>query len=156
MNYNVVDACGDDLATIVGSASIEADLEQIYGSIRDCPDTFREWVEAITLEPVCEALSMADALSAEVEDEAPTWEEWLQERFPLPNDRNLTMGRISHERFGCGDCNRVQAHSPDFWQHLRQRNDENLWSENGPHPDDITVIDFVEQCSIEWYDPFAR
>jgi hypothetical protein len=154
MNYNVVEN-EELLATIVGSNSIEADLEQIYDNLEYCPDSFREWVEGVTLEPVCEALSMADALNAEAEDEAPTWEEWLKERFPLPSDRKLTMGRINHELFGCGDCNRVQAHSPDFWQHLRQNNDENLWSEGGTHPDDITVLDFVELCTIEWYDPFV-
>lgn len=156
MNYNVVSADGDDIAMILGSQSIENDLEQIYDKLEYCPDTFREWVEDITLEPVCEDLSMADALSAEAEDETPTWEEWLEDRFPLPSDRNLAMGRISHEWFGCGDCNRVQAHSPDFWQHLRHINDENLWSENGPDPDDITVLNFVEQCTIEWFDPFIR
>jgi hypothetical protein len=114
MNYNVVEN-EELLATIVGSNSIEADLEQIYDNLEYCPDSFREWVEGVTLEPVCEALSMADALNAEAEDEAPTWEEWLKERFPLPSDRKLTMGRINHELFGCGDCNRVQAHSPNFW-----------------------------------------
>jgi hypothetical protein len=143
------------LATINGSATIESDLGTIYSQLEDCLDTFDEWINRISLEPFFdESFGETETEAAQLED--PTWDKWLQERFPLPSDRNLTMGRISHELFGCGDCNRVQAHSPDFWQCLRHNSDEYLWSESGPHPDEITVLDFVELCTIEWYDPFVR
>lgn len=180
MNYNVVED-EEIIAMIVGSQSIESDLEQIYDNLEFCPDPFREWVEAITLEPVCEALSMAAALNAEIEGEVPTWEEWLKDRFPLPSDRNLTMGRITlyipeswnvecsevteifNEKdewikdeytdstlfgsFGMGNCNRIQVHSPDFWMRLSKS------SSPGHHESTVT---FVEQCTIEWHDPFVR
>jgi hypothetical protein len=181
MNYNVIDN-EELIATIVGSHSIESDLEEIYDALECCPDTFREWVQCITLEPVCEALSMAEALGAElIEEDETTWEEWLQERFPLPANRNLTMGEITlvipeswniqcsakneildenggwirdeyedsilSGNFGMGSCNRVQVHSPDFWMRLSRS--------TTPEHDESTVT-FVEQCTIEWYDPFNR
>ena len=63
MNYNVVSADGDDIAMILGSQSIENDLEQIYDKLEYCPDTFREWVEDITLEPKIMAMSSPSALT---------------------------------------------------------------------------------------------
>ena len=181
MNYKVVSADGDDIATILGSQTIVADLEQIYDNLEYCPDTFRKWVEALTLEPVCEALSMADALSAEAENEAPTWEECLRDRFPLPSDRNLTQGRITldipeswnvvcsekteilnEKREWMGDEYTDSVLSGTFGMGSCNRvqvHSPDFWmrlsqsSDPGHHESPIT---FVERCTIEWYDPSVR
>jgi hypothetical protein len=181
MKYNVID---DEnlLATIIGSQSIESDLEEIYDALEYCPDTFREWVQNITLEPVCEALSMAEALGAEsIEEDETTWEEWLQERFPLPSNRNLTMGRITLNipeswNIQCAEKTEILDENGGWLKdeyedsilsgafgmgsgNRVQVHSPDFWLNLAQITDiehNESAVSFVKQCTIEWYDPFNR
>ena len=141
---------------------LKAELQNLHGSF-DCPDSLDDFSQDVWLR-----------IERNTDTQAPpTWEEYLEEKFPLPDDRRLTVGRICLEipeswgytapevvgidndgddiyvaapwfgLFHKGCCSFESVHNPSFWVDLAHGNE----SEN--------CLEFVDNCVIEWLDPFV-